>query len=471
MNGRWSFPSSLPRYWTPISDDSGRPMSRQRRVRRSVRPLQLHLPEEVVRGEEGEVAAEVAEVPHQVVLVARHVLGVAREDDEVVVGDQLLGGPDRLEVRLGQDVGLLAGLAQPAEEVDVVLAPLRRHAAPDEHPPESGGALGALRVPRVAPAVPVGVAEVVGLPRVRRHHDRDAAPLAEGRRADHERRVADPAVVRGQLDEVDPGRPGAEGTVQRRPAVTRLPLDRHRLVDGDAVHQRVAVRARVLAARPERLQRQRVGVGLDREPGRARGDVALGREAGVDAEHADDRRAELAALARVVGAVRAPVAGAVEGAEADQIRARPDRPVREPRERVPARLQVRPQLVDRRRRAERPRHLEVHLGGLVQVEADLGRLAQPVAVGRDRRHALVVALEGQPARGCARGCSSAPAPSGRRGAARSRGRGSRRRGGSCRRRPRRARRCAGGRSSGSRGSGGAPASTIQPSTRPSRRAS
>ena len=277
------------------------------------------------------------------------------------MGDQLLGRADRLEVRLGQDVRLLAGRGEPAEEVDVVLAPLRRDAAPDEHAAEAGGALGALGVPGVAPAVAVGVAEVVRLPRVRRHHDGDAAPLAERRRPDHEGRVADPSVVRGQLDEVDTRRPGAERPVQRRAAVPRLPLDRHRLVDGNAVHQRVAVRARVLAACAEGLQRQRGGVGLDRQPGGARGDVALGREARVDAEHADDRRAELAALARVVGAVGAPVAGAVEGAEADQVRARPDRPVREPGERVPARLQVRPELVDRRRRAERPRHLEVHL--------------------------------------------------------------------------------------------------------------
>ena len=127
-------------------------------------------------------------------------------------------------------------------------------------------------------------------------------------------------------------------------------------------------------------------------------------------------------------------------------------------------LQVRPELVDRRRRAERPRHLEVHLRRLVQREADLGRLAQLVAVRGDRRAGAR----------CRPGTAS-----GLRLRARmfSQPRGASGRSGAARWRATReavdeadpvvavpdARCCRAGRSSGSRGSGGARASTIQPS--------
>ena len=231
--------------------------------------LEAHLPEEVVRREEGEIAAEVAEVLDQVELMPRHVLGVAREDDEVVEGSQLLAGANRLEVGLGEELRLLARRVEPAEEADVVLPPLRRHAAAKEHPAELRGALRALRVPGVAPAVPVGVAEVVGLPRVRRDHDRDAARRPERRRPDGERRVADPAVVRRQLHEVDAGRPRADREVERRAAVSGRPGNRHRLVHRHAVHERVAVRRAFLRPGAEGLQGQRLCIGLDRQAGRA----------------------------------------------------------------------------------------------------------------------------------------------------------------------------------------------------------
>ena len=282
---------------------------------------------------------------------------------------------------------------EPAKEAHVVLAPLRRHAPAEEHPAEARRALRPLRVPRVAPAVPVGVPEVVGLPGVRRDHDRDSARRAERGRPDDERRVADPAVVRRQLHEVDTRRPGADRKVERRSAVSGRPGNRHGLVHRHAVHQRVAVRRAFLRPRAERLQRQRLGIGLDRQAGGAGRDVALGGEARVDAEDSHDRRLQLPAAACGVVAVRAPVAGRVGRRDPYEVRARAHRPVREPGERVPARPQVRGQLVDRLRGADRRRHLEVHDRALAERERDLGRLAQLVPVRGDRRHAGLVALE------------------------------------------------------------------------------
>ena len=63
-------------------------------------------PEEVVRGEEGEVAAQVAEALDHVVLVRGHVLRVARVDDEVVEVRQRVAVGHLLDVGLGEEVGL-----------------------------------------------------------------------------------------------------------------------------------------------------------------------------------------------------------------------------------------------------------------------------------------------------------------------------------------------------------------------------
>ena len=135
------------------------------------------------------------------------------------------------------------------------------------------GALSALGVPGVAPAVAVRVAEVVGLPRVRRDHDRDAASLAELGGADDEGGEADAAVVRGQLHEVDARTAhGPIGTVERRPAGRRAvqPIV-HRLGHRHAVHQRVVVRrARPRGPARKICSESGARVGLDRERRRAR---------------------------------------------------------------------------------------------------------------------------------------------------------------------------------------------------------
>ena len=69
------------------------------------RSLLVDPPEEVVRREEDEPAAEVAEPLDDVVRVPGHVLAVPREDDEVVERAQLVAGGERLEIVVGHHVG------------------------------------------------------------------------------------------------------------------------------------------------------------------------------------------------------------------------------------------------------------------------------------------------------------------------------------------------------------------------------
>src|SRR5438270_5872127 len=100
-------------------------------------------------------------------------------------------------------------------------------------------------VPRVAPAIPVPVREVVRRPRVRREDDRD--PLrAEPPRPHDERRVTDPTVAGGRAHEVQAARPiaGADDTQQGGPVAVAAP------VDPDRARLREAARAHVLLARP-----------------------------------------------------------------------------------------------------------------------------------------------------------------------------------------------------------------------------
>ena len=83
-------PLSLARYWAPRSAASGLPASRHSPIRRAVCTVAVDAPEEVVRGQEDEPAAEVAVALDEVVEAPRDVLGVAREDDQVVRGAQRL---------------------------------------------------------------------------------------------------------------------------------------------------------------------------------------------------------------------------------------------------------------------------------------------------------------------------------------------------------------------------------------------
>ena len=109
-----------------------------------------------------------------VVLVLGHVLGMAREDDEVVRLGQLVAARVRLEVVVGQEVDVLPGPVQPRDKIEIPVAEPVRDAEVEERPREVDRPGRAADVPAVAPAVAVRVPEVVRLPRVRREDDGDA---------------------------------------------------------------------------------------------------------------------------------------------------------------------------------------------------------------------------------------------------------------------------------------------------------
>ena len=77
-------------------------------------PLTLDAPEEVRRREEDQVPAAVAVARDQVVRMARDVLVVAGEDDQVVELRQRRRARKPLEVVVGEEIDLLPGPVQPA---------------------------------------------------------------------------------------------------------------------------------------------------------------------------------------------------------------------------------------------------------------------------------------------------------------------------------------------------------------------
>src|SRR5437588_7645339 len=128
-------------------------------------PAPEDTPVEVVRGEEHEVPAEVAEPPDEPIDMARDVLVVSREDDQPVEARELGAAPELLEVRVREVVGGVLPPRRPMQEVEVVVREMRRDATIEERPPERDPRSGVRpRVPGVAPAVAVHVLEVVGLP-------------------------------------------------------------------------------------------------------------------------------------------------------------------------------------------------------------------------------------------------------------------------------------------------------------------
>ena len=226
-------PRSFPLYWTPIRAASGRPSSRHSLTRQIRLPLRLDPPEEVVGGEEREVAAEVAIALDDVVHVRRHVLLVPGEDHEVVEAGEVVAGADALEVLVGEVVGLLARVDEEAQEAALVRPVVGRLAEVRVRTSEHDAAAAPVVVPGVGTPVPVRVEVVVRLPRVRRQHDRDAVAAGHGG-AEDERRERDRLPAgRRQPREVEAAlpRPGPEadawafprGTVRSRGGPHGLP--------------------------------------------------------------------------------------------------------------------------------------------------------------------------------------------------------------------------------------------------------
>ena len=125
---------------------------------------------------------------------------------------------------------------------------------------------------------PFGVEEVVGLPRVRREHDRDLV-LAERARPQDQRRVADASVARVHAQEVEAARGDAggadldvvDGAAPGRPGELHGRRDRHAAC-AEVVHGRLRQ-----AREREELQPHALGVGRDRRPSRPRRPGSCGR--------------------------------------------------------------------------------------------------------------------------------------------------------------------------------------------------
>ena len=152
------------------------------------------------------------------------------------------------------------------------------------------------RVPGVAPAVAVGVVEVVGAPRARRHHDRDPCgrrgrahddggtrPGRRGRRAGRRRRRS-------------ASRPRSHRERRRRARV-RPPVDRDRWADGNALQFVVRV-GRLVSGPLRSICRVSRWRRCARRASAVAGEHAPRGERGIDAEHPYDRVQRLRRAAR-----------------------------------------------------------------------------------------------------------------------------------------------------------------------------
>ena len=357
------------------------------------------------------MAAGVAVLLDDVVLVCRHVLGVARKDDQVVERGEVAARADLVEILLGEDVGRQPRPRHPDEERKLVAVDPRRHAEICERPGERDAEIAASGVPGVAPAVAVSVVEVVRLPRVRREHDRDAARGPERSRPDDEGRVADAAVAGVELREVEAARPVADGQADRgrRVRVAR-PVDLLGVRDRRPC-ELVGRGRRPGARRVVEPKREGRRIGRHPQQRRVSGRVALAREARLDAEDTDDRGGEVAPGVGSLGAVRAPVPRRVDRGQEQEVGAGRGVGRRRPEERAPPggergdlRRDDRPaplRLLDAEDDAGRLRQREGDAGGVAALRAER---RQHRSVARERVPAVRRAEVEQPRRGGVAAC-------------------------------------------------------------------
>ena len=325
----------------------------------------------------------------------RHVLLVAFEHDQVVARRELLSVRDVVEVRVGDELRLLAGPVQPVQERQVIAVEARRRASGDVGAAEIDGAVRRAGVPRVSVAVAVHVLEVVRLPGVRRQHHEHAARLPEDDRAHDERGVADTAVGGRELDVVQPAGQirHAEADRVRRVSPGR-PIDHRRpFVDLDSGKLVVRVRDHLLRPRLEDAFRERLRIGRDVDLRDVPRQIVGLREAGVDALNAHDDPARVAPDERVGRAVDDAVARVVDGGELHQIGARIQVRAGRPGDRVATAAEFRSHVVERRGRLDRARHVHRHGRRLLERERDVRALPESVAVRADRREQVGVPRE------------------------------------------------------------------------------
>jgi hypothetical protein len=146
---------------------------------------------------------------------------------------------------------------QPAQEAGIVVAVVGRHAAVIERAGEPHPVYPVAGVPGVADAVVIAVAEVVGLPGVRRHHQGHAGAIAR-RRTQHERCERPLTVGAAQRGEVQPTRPASDPHRHLAPAPPGRPHDLHGR-DGCPLHHVVRPRRLALAPGAQHLDRDRPG--------------------------------------------------------------------------------------------------------------------------------------------------------------------------------------------------------------------
>src|SRR5204862_8108795 len=228
-------------------------------------PVKDDLPEKIVRGEEHQVAAQIAVPPDQAELVGRHVLLVAGKHDQVVTPREQVGSGDVPEIQVREEIELLAG-TEPARDRRGAIMEAEGNPVVDVRPADVDGAEGAVDVPAVAPAVALRVGKVVGLPGVGWQNNRDPTD-PDGAGPDDEGRVTNPPIAGGDAYEVEATRPvtdpDADGTgaasmalprerngrghrPRRGPAVGRSPP----VAEGQDFHVESARRGRDRPGRP-----------------------------------------------------------------------------------------------------------------------------------------------------------------------------------------------------------------------------
>ena len=209
---------------------------------------------------------------------------MAWEHDQVVRPRQLRSRC-AVELAVAEHVDLLPRSVKPTEEGEVIRSEAERDTTREVGARRLDCHVRPIRVPAVADAVPVSVADVVGQPGVGGKHDRDAV-LSQPPGSDDEGREADVPAARPQPREVQPARPVADLDPEGRATVHRPEGDFSS--DLDSEHHVAATGDDPLRAGAEHANGHPANVGEKPEDGRLSGPVALALERRLDGAGAID---------------------------------------------------------------------------------------------------------------------------------------------------------------------------------------